>query len=97
MTEAQKKEQTQTPEQVNLQKKAEELYKKYGTKSAVIREMNVQGHDNGPISKAMGISYQHVYNVLHQPLKGSKSSETSEKTASTKNEVAKPAPQTAKK
>jgi hypothetical protein len=47
----------------------EELQKQYPTKSALIRALHSDGYKNGPISKYMDIRYQHVHNVLSQPLK----------------------------
>lgn len=40
-----------------------------GTKSAVIRELAAQGYKRADIAKMMNIRYQHVRNVLTQPLK----------------------------
>lgn len=51
---------TETPEQ---------LIAKYGNKSNAIRAMAASGMKCGPISKALGIRYQHARNVLNQPLK----------------------------
>jgi predicted ArsR family transcriptional regulator len=48
---------------------AEELLKQHGTKSAVIRYLASQGVSRGDISRILGIRYQHVRNVLTQPLK----------------------------
>ena len=49
---------------------AEELIKHFGSKSAAIRGLNAElGWKPGPISKALGILYQHARNVLLQPLK----------------------------
>ncbi len=39
------------------------------TKSAKIRAMNADGHTRSEIAAALGILYQHVRNVLTQPLK----------------------------
>jgi len=39
------------------------------TKSAVIRHLSALGKSRSDISKFMGIRYQHVRNVLTQPLK----------------------------
>ncbi len=39
------------------------------TKSAVIRHLASKGKDRSWIAKFMGIRYQHVRNVLTQPLK----------------------------
>lgn len=48
----------------------EELIKHFGSKSAAIRGLNAElGWKPGPISKALGILYQHARNVLLQPLK----------------------------
>jgi len=48
---------------------AVELIAKYGNKSNAIRALAAEGHKCGPISKALGIRYQHARNVLSQPLK----------------------------
>lgn len=40
-----------------------------GTKSAVIRELSAQGYKRADIAKMLNIRYQHVRNVLTQPLK----------------------------
>lgn len=40
-----------------------------GTKSAVIRSLAAQGYKRAEIAKMMNIRYQHVRNVLTQPLK----------------------------
>jgi len=48
---------------------AEQLIAKYGNKSNAIRAMAAEGLKCGPISKALGIRYQHARNVLNQPLK----------------------------
>lgn len=45
------------------------LIAKYGNKSNAIRAMSAEGMKCGPISKALGIRYQHARNVLSQPLK----------------------------
>src|SRR5688572_28371135 len=47
----------------------DELFAKFGTKSAVIRFLHDQGYKKGQIAKFLGIIYQHVYNVLAKPLK----------------------------
>jgi hypothetical protein len=39
-----------------------------GNKSAAIRALRAMGMEVGPISKAMEVKYQHVRNVLLQPL-----------------------------
>lgn len=41
----------------------------FKTKSAVIRYLKSQGQTTAQIAKFMGIRYQHVRNVLTQPLK----------------------------
>lgn len=41
----------------------------FGNKSKAIRGLTVMGHKPGPISRALGIRYQHVRNVLEKPLK----------------------------
>lgn len=46
-----------------------DLIKQYGNKSGAIRALNAKGHSRSEIAKALGIRYQHVNNVLHQPLK----------------------------
>jgi predicted ArsR family transcriptional regulator len=48
---------------------AEELLKVHSTKSAVIRYLASQGVSRGDIARILGIRYQHVRNVLTQPLK----------------------------
>lgn len=50
---------------------AEELIKTHGTKSAVIRYLASQDVSRGDISRILNIRYQHVRNVLTQPLKKS--------------------------
>lgn len=50
--------------------KLDDLMKEHKTKSGVIRFLAGKGYKNGPISKFMGIRYQHVRNVLNQKLKG---------------------------
>lgn len=47
----------------------EGLMATYKTKSAVIRYLDSQGWKRGQIAKFMEIRYQHVRNVLTQPLK----------------------------
>ncbi len=47
-----------------------ELLTKFGTKSAAIRELAFRQWETSRIAKALGIRYQHAYNVLQQPLKG---------------------------
>jgi len=47
----------------------EDLMKTHTTKSAVIRFLSGKGWERGRIAKFMGIKYQHVRNVLTQPLK----------------------------
>lgn len=41
----------------------------YNTKSAMIRYLDSEGFKRGDIAKHLGIRYQHVRNVLVQPLK----------------------------
>lgn len=53
----------------NVNMTSSELIKKYGNKSNAIRALSAQGLKCGPISKALGIRYQHARNVLCQPLK----------------------------
>lgn len=45
------------------------LMAEHKTKSALIRHLSSLGHKNGPISKFMGIRFQHVRNVLVTPIK----------------------------
>lgn len=45
------------------------LMKEYKTKSNVIRYLTTQGQSRSQIAKFMNIRYQHVRNVLTQPLK----------------------------
>lgn len=40
-----------------------------GNVSKVIRQLSLEGYTNGQISKMLGKRYQHVRNVLTQPLK----------------------------
>jgi 2-C-methyl-D-erythritol 4-phosphate cytidylyltransferase len=47
----------------------EALMTEYKTKSTVIRFLTTQGQTRSQIAKFMGIRYQHVRNVLTQPLK----------------------------
>lgn len=47
----------------------EALMSKYKTKSAVIRHLDSLGWKRGKIASFMNIRYQHVRNVLTQPLK----------------------------
>lgn len=54
----------------------DELMTTYKTKSSVIRFLSSQGKDRSWISKFMNIRYQHVRNVLTQPLKQVKVEET---------------------
>lgn len=46
-----------------------ELIAKYGNKSGAIRALNAQGFKTADIARALDIRYQHVRNVLTQPLK----------------------------
>ena len=43
--------------------------KKFGNKSNAIRSLSAEGLGRSDIAKRLGIRYQHVNNVLHQPLK----------------------------
>lgn len=56
-------------EAMSRAKQAQDLYKEYGTKSATIRHLAELGWSRSEIAKAMDIRYQHVRNVLIQPLK----------------------------
>lgn len=42
---------------------------KFKTKSEAIRFYSAQGHSRAEIARAMNILYQHVRNVLTQPIK----------------------------
>lgn len=61
--------------QVNILAKlnttTEELIAKYGNKSKAIRGLYAEGYEKGDISRALDIRYQHVRNVLLNPLKKS--------------------------
>jgi len=52
-----------------MTKTAPELITAYGNKSNAIRGLNGLGLKTGPISKLLGIRYQHARNVLSKPLK----------------------------
>lgn len=54
------------------------------TKSAKIRALSAEGWEKGQIAKAMGIIYQHVYNVLAQPLPKAKVPKAETKKTETK-------------
>lgn len=43
--------------------------KMFGNKSNAIRALSAEGHGRSEIAKRLGIRYQHVNNVLKQPLK----------------------------
>lgn len=45
------------------------LMGEFGTKSNVIRHLSSEGYKRADIAKMMNIRYQHVRNVLVQPLK----------------------------
>lgn len=47
------------------------LMKEHETKSAVIRYLASKGYKRADIARYMNIRYQHVRNVLTQPLKNS--------------------------
>jgi hypothetical protein len=49
----------------------EDLITKYGNKSKAIRGLHAEGYEKGDIARALDIRYQHVRNVLSQPLKKS--------------------------
>lgn len=46
-----------------------ELISMFGNKSKAIRALHGMGHKTGPISKVLGLRYQHVRNVLVTPVK----------------------------
>ncbi len=48
---------------------AEQLIKKYGSKSAAIRALDNQGYSVSEIAKKVGVIYQHARNVVLRPLK----------------------------
>ena len=48
---------------------AEQLITGFGSKSNAIRGLHALGLKPGPISKSLGIRYQHARNVLSRPLK----------------------------
>lgn len=50
----------------------DDLMKEHKTKSSVIRFLTSKGWDRSKVAKFMGIRYQHVRNVLTQPLKQDK-------------------------
>lgn len=52
-----------------LAQSADELIKLYGSKSSAIRGLADLGAKCGPISRALGIKFQHARNVLNKPLK----------------------------
>ena len=59
--------------QKNLESEAtqppEYWIKMFGNKSNAIRSLAAEGLGRSEIAKRLGIRYQHVNNVLHQPLK----------------------------
>ena len=55
--------------EVKPEKSAAELIAEHGNKSNAIRAMSAAGKTKGEIAKALGLRYQHVRNVLSQPLK----------------------------
>lgn len=69
-------------------KTAEDLIKEYGNKSNAIRAMSAAGLKAGPISKALGIRYQHARNVMAQPLKRVIKAERDGKAAAAATEAA---------
>lgn len=48
---------------------ADKLVAHFGSKSNAIRGLAKIGHKAGPISRALGILFQHARNVMNQPLK----------------------------
>lgn len=60
---------TTTTTNVRLTDNVDELMMMYKTKSAVIRYLSSQGMSRSNIATLLGIRYQHVRNVLTQPLK----------------------------
>jgi len=90
MAEQVKASQTSDAAVTALQNTASELYKKYATKSAVIRELASRNHTKGEIAKALGIRYQHVYNVLKQELKGGSKNQPPKATETVPTEVKAP-------
>lgn len=48
------------------------LIDQHKTKSSLIRYLNKEGYTRSEISKFMNIRYQHVRNVLTEPLKKNK-------------------------
>lgn len=51
------------------QKIADELIQLHGNKSKAIRAMSAEGKTRSQIATILGIRYQHVNNVLKQPMK----------------------------
>lgn len=47
----------------------EDLIKDVGTKSNMIRKLHSEGYKKARIAQFMDIRYQHVRNVLNEPLK----------------------------
>lgn len=47
----------------------DELLVKLGTKSAMIRSLHAEGYKKARIAQFMNIRYQHVRNVLLEPIK----------------------------
>lgn len=56
-------------ESTNNEYNIEELYKKLGTKSSIIRFLASEGKSRGDIARMLNIRYQHVRNVLITPIK----------------------------
>lgn len=53
----------------HMKMSALELISMFGNKSKAIRALHGMGHKTGPISKVLGLRYQHVRNVLVTPVK----------------------------
>lgn len=60
---------TQSEETKAIGHNYNELHEKFGSKSAMIRFLDSEGHKRGTIAKFMGIKYQFVRNVLITPIK----------------------------
>jgi transposase len=55
--------------EARLETTATAMVAKLGSKSAVIRKLHADGMSTGDISRFMDIRFQHVRNVLTNPLK----------------------------
>lgn len=60
-----------TNTKVTIKLDLDKLMKEHQTKSAVIRYLASQNYKRADIARFMNIRYQHVRNVLTQPLKNS--------------------------